>query len=275
MVIHPKRFIMANVKAKNFYDKYSGNESFKKRKQSSIYHLRQRNNILKSLIIESLVDKYMVNKVLDVGCGRGGDMYKYYNSGVQSLVGIDFSYKRIQSAIDRLKTLKQTPKHYEFQVHDMNVPFLSTKAPFDMVSFVFCIHYAEKLADTVITYSNQLRPGGCMMIIYMDFDIVRKSRFEKNSICEIRDLGNDEISFTLAENVENCTEKKMTFALFQKSIPTNLKIVHDMNFEDCFKCFDGNKILQSRFMNNNRFITNDELTVSNFYRVLVLVKQDN
>tara|TARA_A100001015_G_scaffold313273_1_gene420156 strand:- start:2150 stop:2944 length:795 start_codon:yes stop_codon:yes gene_type:complete len=264
---------MTDIKTKHFYDAYSNNESFKKRKESSIYFLRQRNNILKSIAIQHLVKKYKVKRVLDVGCGRGGDMFKYHNSGVETMVGIDFSTKRIQSAIERLTNMQNRPHKYQYYVHDMNDQFMSTDGVYDMISFVFSIHYAKDLSNTLSMYTKLLKTGGCVLIIYMNYQKVMEMGFKSNSICNIRELNDDEISFTLSENVENCTEKKMTPDLMHGSIPDDMDIVLDINFSDFLKTY-GEKSMLYKIKRNEECITSDELTVSDFYHVLVIEKQN-
>lgn len=57
----------------------------KKRKESSIYRMKSFNNWVKSVLIRNHVK--FGDKVLDLGCGKGGDLLKYSKSKVSFLVG--------------------------------------------------------------------------------------------------------------------------------------------------------------------------------------------
>ena len=91
------------------------------KKQSFIYYqkktgdaagMRKFNNFIKSNIIVS----YSRNKkrVLDVGCGRGGDIYKFTYAGVEEYIGLDIDNNGLftipDSALNRYKSMKKKIK---------------------------------------------------------------------------------------------------------------------------------------------------------------------
>ncbi len=75
--------------------------------------MRSFNNWIKSNMIMTYSKNK--NKVLDIGCGRGGDLIKFIHAGVSEYVGIDIDnnglYVINDSAYNRYKNFKQTIKN--------------------------------------------------------------------------------------------------------------------------------------------------------------------
>ena len=81
--------------------------------------MREFINWLKSIVIytyagpnrDKVEGKEIRQSVLDIGCGRGGDILKLYHARVGEYVGIDVDYEGIYSATDgavsRFKYLKK------------------------------------------------------------------------------------------------------------------------------------------------------------------------
>lgn len=134
-------------------------------------------------------------KILDLGCGKGGDLQKWSKAGVWDYVGLgmysslshllksetdeedhtDIASTSISQALDRYKQLRSpssfnasfstldftsTPLH----LSHLPPPALDPHFPFDVVSMQFCMHYAFEseqmvrcMLDNVARY---LRVGG-------------------------------------------------------------------------------------------------------------------
>ncbi|KAG7797664.1 hypothetical protein KL929_002507 [Ogataea haglerorum] len=92
-----------------------------RRTESKIYKLRSFNNCIKYILIYKYARPG--GNVLDLGCGKGGDMAKWEAVQTRSYVGIDLSD-------------------------------LSIKEAFDTVSMQFCMHYAF---DSELTVRNMLQ----------------------------------------------------------------------------------------------------------------------
>lgn len=82
----------------------------KTRKESQVIKLRSFNNWIKSVLINeyTIIDKFNMNKqknvytVLDLACGKGGDLTKWKHvSHIQKLIGIDIAKESIAEAKDR------------------------------------------------------------------------------------------------------------------------------------------------------------------------------
>lgn len=141
-------------------------------------------------------------KVLDIGCGRGGDIMKMYHPRVGYYVGIDPSYDNIHSpndgALARYKIFKDKfpdfPK-MEFIQADAGVEFegssqkqklgnmklenieminksFNKKNTFDLVNAMFSIHYLfsddSSLDNLCKNINNNLKPGGFIIMTLFD-----------------------------------------------------------------------------------------------------------
>lgn len=170
------------------------------RKSSAIINLRNANNFMKSWLIRSFLKG---DTVLDVACGKGGDLYKFLNSKhVQSYTGFDISQKLIEIAKERQKEFKGESKK---TILLFNANFLDTESwyqkkikdnSFDFINMQFCIHYFMINPSTVLLWiqviAKILRKKGRLVITCVDSENLTK-KIEKenkwqNSICQITSL---------------------------------------------------------------------------------------
>nr|QBK88426.1 MAG: mRNA capping enzyme [Mimivirus LCMiAC01] len=178
--------------------------------------MRNFHNWLKSIIIYTYCNpEYNKNEsvsVLDIACGRGGDLMKFYYSKVKFYVGIDIDNNGLISptdgAVSRYNKMKRSYPNfpnmsfihadagvildYDEQIKAlgsmtstnkklMNKYFSvneNKRTIFDRINCQFAIHYMLK---NKIIWNNflknikmYLRPGGYMMITTFDADKVRK-----------------------------------------------------------------------------------------------------
>jgi SAM-dependent methyltransferase len=167
-------------------------------------------NWVKSIIIYTYCQPFSETKggkerkasILDIGCGRGGDILKFYHARVGDYVGIDPDYEGLfsatDSAVSRYNHLKSKFPDYgkmTFIQADGSLPFksdlqskkftnmsqdnksnidkfLSGKNKYDMITSSFAIHYlfdsqesAKNLIDNV---NNNLRVGGYIILTLFD-----------------------------------------------------------------------------------------------------------
>ncbi|KAF9036747.1 guanine-N(7)-methyltransferase domain-containing protein [Panaeolus papilionaceus] len=158
------------------------------RQESPIIGLKNFNNWVKSVLITRFAhpafEKSMVvgtvghgrgrmarGKVLDMGCGKGGDITKWAKAQVKELVGADIAAVSIDQARSRWESLKGPRFDATFAAIDCYQEPLSSAfpperlaVPFDVVSMQFCMHYAfeteEKARCMLNNVSRYLRPGG-------------------------------------------------------------------------------------------------------------------
>ena len=144
------------ISSKNYYTGESvirdpGKEG---RKVSNIYFLRTFNNFIKASLISSVLRKLYLKEcsVLDLCCGRGGDLDKFFQNNSKVYVGVDMSKEFIYNAKDRIIKIKNERKKdnkckcylFEENVSDEQ-NHLMEKIPkfitFDIVSCQMALHY--------------------------------------------------------------------------------------------------------------------------------------
>ena len=79
-------------------------------------------------------------QVLDLACGKGGDLQKFKINKAGSYFGVDAVPQRIQEAIERHKGLR-CMFAAAFEICDFTRP-LHLQSTYDFVSCQFALHYA-------------------------------------------------------------------------------------------------------------------------------------
>jgi mRNA (guanine-N7-)-methyltransferase len=186
------------------------------RNTSSIINLRRFHNWIKRKLIE-IVSANLNPKnetklsLLDLAVGKGGDIQKWYDNGIYTVVGIDKDINSIDKkdgANDRLRKLKAKVNvsrgvDYSFHVFDLACPsnnyyidqLLNDYPLFDIMSCQFALHYFFKSFTTLNNLlgiiSKYLRPGGYFIATTLDGDRVSKYiKLNSKSIFNL-ELGND------------------------------------------------------------------------------------
>ncbi|KDQ59538.1 hypothetical protein JAAARDRAFT_33115 [Jaapia argillacea MUCL 33604] len=180
----------------------------KQRLQSPIIGLKAFNNWIKSVLITKFAHQALVaspfnvageekggrgggrrgpgtgGNVLDMGCGKGGDLVKWSKAKVGEYFGLDIAAISVDQARARHSTMHPNSR-FRAQFHALDcythpissvLPLLASAyppsrssvsgpaMPFDVVSLQFCMHYAfesEKKARCMLdNVSRYLRPGG-------------------------------------------------------------------------------------------------------------------
>ncbi|CAE6460082.1 unnamed protein product [Rhizoctonia solani] len=180
-------------------DSYMVAQHYNKRKEvgvkarldSPIIGLRNFNNWIKSVLIAKFGRRPLQEsgthgpnphgrgttsgKVLDLGCGKGGDLRKWGKASIREYVGLDIADVSISQARNRHTELVPSQRFdAEFHAFDCFSDNISTvvspqrlRTPFDVVSMQFCMHYAfeslEKVRIMLDNVSQYLRPGGIFL----------------------------------------------------------------------------------------------------------------
>lgn len=113
-------------------------------------NMRKFHNWIKQGIINIYTkDKY---NMLDLACGKGGDLYKWEKSDIKRIVGIDINEKYIEEAKDRISGLKSQKDITLYQL-DLSEKLireeLKVDEKFDVINCQFAIHYFFKNEDTI------------------------------------------------------------------------------------------------------------------------------
>lgn len=140
-----------------YYDK---NASFKKRNLSEgTLDERNAHNFIKTVLINEYVKKGSF--VLDLGCGKGGDVIKLKFSKIRKYKGIDISKKSLEVCEKRLQNVDF---EYELLNSDMWTEKGFGKDCYDTISSQFSLHYCfdseEKADKTFKNIYESLKPGG-------------------------------------------------------------------------------------------------------------------
>ncbi|GAA5833883.1 hypothetical protein JCM11251_005998 [Rhodosporidiobolus azoricus] len=150
------------------------------RNDSPIIGLKSFNNWIKSVLIakhgrrESEREKPHI-RVLDLGCGKGGDLKKWQKAGTEEYIGIDIAVVSVEQARKRFDEMyfgrqKRFPASFfaldcfESPITEVLDPSYFDPKPFDIVSMQFCMHYAfeteAKVRQMLENVSRFLKPGG-------------------------------------------------------------------------------------------------------------------
>jgi len=154
------------------------------RMDSRVYHLKNLNNWIKSVLIQKYVRPG--DCVLDLCCGKGGDLLKWQKARVSSIVMADVALQSIKHAIERYNSSHHRPQFPAkfiagdcFEV-DLDKA-LDPAIQFDVVSCQFAVHYAfedrKKVRRLLLNVSKRLKPGGVFIGTLPDANVlVRKLR---------------------------------------------------------------------------------------------------
>ncbi|KAL3229093.1 mRNA cap guanine-N7 methyltransferase [Nakaseomyces bracarensis] len=181
-----------------------------RRHQSPIIKLRNFNNAIKFM----LIDKYTKqgDVVLELGCGKGGDLRKYGAAGISQFIGIDISNASIQEAHKRYQSMK----NLDFQAilitgdcfgESLGVavePFPECRFPCDVVSTQFCLHYAfeseDKARRALLNVTKSLKVGGHFFGTLPDSEFLRYKLNKFKPEVEKPSWGNSIYKITFANN---------------------------------------------------------------------------
>lgn len=140
------------------------------RRASPTIELRNFHNDVKRQLLKSFCKPG--DRLLDLGCGRGGDLQKWNAVGLASVLGVDISPQEIQEAETRRSNV-QGKTRVDFKVVDVSSTILQDD-PVDVVSCMFAIQYffdGQNAMNTFFqTVSRNLKEGGYFIGTYPNGD---------------------------------------------------------------------------------------------------------
>lgn len=174
---------------------------------SRIKGLRSYNNWVKSSTIQKFTPDEHHVKILDIGCGKGGDLQKWQSSRrVELYVGCDPADVSITQARERYQQMQKRLRrgqhlfHAEFYTKDCfgewlgDIPIIKEVGidpgvgpgnaasqrwgggGFDVVSMMFCMHYAfeseEKARGMLRNVAGSLKKGGRFLGVIPNSDVL-------------------------------------------------------------------------------------------------------
>eukprot|EP00794_Sanderia_malayensis_P018982 gene18982-20889_t len=258
------------------------------RTQSRIFHLRNFNNWVKSVLINEFLDKAKKTRrrydeeinVLDIGCGKGGDLLKWQKGRVGHVICTDIAETSVEQCKERYNNMRRSQRQsggYResrerlFSIEcfpadctkvDISEQFRSKGMQLDLSSCQFAFHYSfesYEQADTMLKNAcAHLRPGGYFIGTTPDANELVKNLRK----AEGKSFGNDvySIEFDSKDNfalfgakyhfklvdVVDCPEFLVHFKAVEKlAAKYNMKLVYKKNFRDLFNenCKDYRSLL--------------------------------
>jgi mRNA (guanine-N7-)-methyltransferase len=137
-------------------------EALRRRAMGPSAPIKRYHNSVKRKLIQTFAKN--VPRLLDIACGRGGDISKWNAAGVGHVTGIDISSKEVEEARSRYENFKSptTATTCTFEIGSGT----TWRGPekYDVVTCMFAIHYffdSEKTVDDFFkTVSHHLKPEG-------------------------------------------------------------------------------------------------------------------
>lgn len=188
------------------------------RVESRIFHMRNLNNWMKSELINEVLhllrresnSDFLRPRVLDLACGKGGDLRKWKMANIESVVMADVAEVSLQQAKERYNEMLQRERFGLFSAEFVHADCckenlkskISSRSEFDLVSCQFALHYSfidEQSARTFLRNATEtLRPGGYLIGTLPDAErivwSVRENHGEfRNTVCTIRYENKDEL----------------------------------------------------------------------------------
>lgn len=280
------------------YDQFAQQD--KKRRESKILSLRNANNKVKSDLLQSALQMLLAKRslkhgqeikeivVLDLGCGKGGDLPKwgamshFFNIDI-FFYGVDLSKESVRELQKRHSDLqKKWPKlHVDARVADFCdseqvASFSWPKA--DIVSIQFALHYAFESQDALDSFMKTASDGAKDDIAVMIGTIVRSESLlrmwsaptavaRKDTRCESEDdadanAGKKEKVFAVASNEKfeaKIDEQNMTVLLRSLNsprkphLPTGIAYYFTLEgcLQDCKEYLVGKALLQQQAEKHN------------------------
>lgn len=164
-------------RTKDHYDGRTLELNRKLGNESDMIILRKFHNKIKRALLMKFAWKK--NLLIDIGCGRGGDLYKWIDTQVKTVIGLDLSALEIDEAKSRFSQIKSSGKKdlpsIEFVQNDRldtEQVSLGLEGMADIVTCMFVIHYffaqesgIKQLLNNISTY---LKPGGYFVCCFPD-----------------------------------------------------------------------------------------------------------
>jgi SAM-dependent methyltransferase len=157
------------------YSAIAAASSSRPRARSTTLAWRRYCNDVKQQLIQAVVTRGGA-MVLDMACGRGGDVHKFIAINAAHVDGIDVSSDCVEEATRRSRAAllarhaAAPPITMQFTVADMTAPLALPAAFYSHATCFFALHYACASAATFRAFAlnavQALRPGGTLVAVF-------------------------------------------------------------------------------------------------------------
>jgi SAM-dependent methyltransferase len=224
-------------------------------KSDLVKNMGQFNNWVKSNVIYTYCNAKSYDgiqlKVLDIGCGRGGDIQKWYYCEVEMYTGFDPDLEGLTNATDGAITRynQQKARHDRFfpayfalgtgsallqyeeqlkalgrlrpddkKVYDKILTWNDKRTIFDRANFSYSIHYMlsdENSFNNLLENLNRyLRDGGLIMFCTFDGEVVKEKLKGKDRLIEYYDdNGEKKVLYEIVKRYDDDSKDKLGLAI--------------------------------------------------------------
>jgi mRNA (guanine-N7-)-methyltransferase len=243
------------------------------RSKSRIFYMRNFNNWIKSMLINEYLGKVREKcalgdplRVLDIGCGKGGDLLKWQKGNITHLICTDIADVSMEQCEARYKNIIAKSGHNKFNkmftaefitsdstLNRLREKYRDPSIQLNLVSCQFAFHYCfESLKQAECMLKNAaecLKPGGYFIGTIPDADEIMK----RQQIANDDNFGNDVYRITFLcdteqpplfgakynfhlDGVVDCPEFLVHFGTLVKLAKKfGLELVAKERFEDLFE----------------------------------------
>ena len=166
---------MSRDRTRSHYAAHADGQSLAERASGPLYALKRYHNAVKLDLLRQYAPRG--GRLLDVGCGRGGDIRKW--SHLRRVVAVDVCAEEIVEARRRLAAAPPRGAVVDFRVADFATDYRAEVEPFDAASCMFALHYFFESEATLHAclrnVASSLRPGGVFVGCMPDGDAVLRA----------------------------------------------------------------------------------------------------
>uniref|UniRef100_A0A0N4ZF10 mRNA cap guanine-N(7) methyltransferase n=1 Tax=Parastrongyloides trichosuri TaxID=131310 RepID=A0A0N4ZF10_PARTI len=226
----------SNSNSKNVSTHYNNVKEvgLNERDKSCIYYLRNFNNFIKSCLIQEFIGKLRNDgnyngHILDLCCGKGGDLIKWKKSSAKIVIMTDIAEVSLEHCGKRYQEMKarENPNFPLFNIEIIHADSTITRLndyikcgkPFDLCNCQFSLHYAfeseQKARQMLQNATENLKEGGYFIGTIPNSNLLlslfrnNNSINFKNKICSITYLGEEGKEQTEEERLNNIMENNI------------------------------------------------------------------
>jgi SAM-dependent methyltransferase len=231
----------------------------------SIDNMKKFHNNIKNELLKTAKKLSRGYTLLDIGSGRGGDMHKWKNIRLKSVLAIDNNRSAIIEANRRLNTQRgdKNAPNIRYAYHDVAVDSISidriesnirgNTGKYDIISCQFSMNYfSPTLENLIYQVGNKLNPGGVFIGTVCSADKVIDKLYStneyKSELLELKRVSNEMYSFNIAEGTSAGTYfdvfgESLEYYIFKEQLArlfilNNLQIINMMDFQEWYNIYN-------------------------------------